>query len=76
VSPPQFYTLGVTTTATGFVVRLQGSLDNVNWADVAITDTGVGNISNTSPRPMLYLRLRATTIAANTAVTATAIAVP
>jgi hypothetical protein len=74
--PPKYFSLGVTTTATGFVVALQGSLDNVNWSTLAVTNTVFGVVSSILPKPMLYFRLQATTIGANTAVTATAIGVP
>lgn len=74
--PPKYYTVSVTTTASNWLVKLQGSLDNSNWQDVAVTSSALGTVTNSAPLPMLYFRLNATTIAAGTSVTATAIAVP
>lgn len=73
VDPPKWYSLYVTTAATGYVVKLEGSLDNVTFSDIAITNTGLGMISNVDPKPALYFRVRASTIPANTTITATAI---
>lgn len=75
-APPKYYTLAVTTTASSsYVVRLEGSLDNSSWANILITNTVIGMASNPLPIPALYLRLRATTVAAGASVTATAIGV-
>ncbi len=74
--PPKFYSMSVTTTASGFVVALQGSLDGSNWSQIAVTSSAAGVVSNVAPIPALYLRMIAQTIAANTAITATAIGVP
>lgn len=74
-NPPKYFTLAVTTTATGFLIRLEGSLDNSNWYDLAVTNNAIGAQTNTVPRPSLYFRMRADSIAANTTVTGTAIGV-
>lgn len=73
-APPKWYTISVTTTAAGFSVALEGSLDNVNWTNIA-TATGFSQVSNTVPLPSIYFRMRQTSLGSNTAVTATAIGV-
>ncbi len=75
VAPPKYFSMAVTTTASGFQVRLEGSLDNSNWSTIAVTNSAIGMIPNVVPIPSLYFRIRAATIAANTSVTATAIGV-
>lgn len=75
LNPPKWYTMNVTTTASGFSVTLEGSLDNANWSPIAVTNSALGNISNTVPLPYLYFRMRAGAIAAGTSITPTAIGV-
>lgn len=74
-APPKYFSLGVTTQATGFQVRLEGSLDNSNWSLISVTSSAIGMVSNPNPIPTLYYRIRAATLSANTSVTATAIGV-
>lgn len=73
--PPKHFVLSVTTQATGFLVALEGSLDNSNWYQIAQTDTARGVALNGTPMSAIYLRLKARVIGANSAVTATAIGV-
>lgn len=71
---PKFYSVAFTTTAAGATVAIEGSVNQLTWQSLASTSS-IGTMgSNTNPIPALYLRLRASTIGANTAVTATAIA--
>lgn len=76
IMPPKYFSMGVTTTATGWVVALEGSLDNANWSTIAVTNSVFGVVSSILPKPMLYFRMRASTLSANTSVTATAIGTP
>lgn len=77
VFPPKFYSMSVTgTLSSAFTVELQGSLDNLNWSNIAVTNSVIGVISNLNPKPMLFFRLLARTLSANTSITATAIGVP
>ena len=73
-NPAKWYSMSVTSTASGFNVVLEDSLDNVNWTVVS-SDTGFSQVSNTNPSPSLYFRLRAISLGSNAAVTATAIGV-
>lgn len=73
--PPKHFVLSVTTQATGFLVALEGSLDNANWYQIAQTDTARGSVVNGIPISALYLRLNARIIGAGTSVTATAMGV-
>lgn len=75
MAPPKQYSMSAATTATGWQVELEGSLDNSNWSRIAITTSATGMVSNVNPIPALYFRMRASTISANTSVTATAIGV-
>lgn len=72
---PKWYSMGITRTVLGTPtqVRLEGSLDNVNWSTIAVTSSVLGFVSNTEPHPAIYMRLRANGIANNVYVTATAI---
>lgn len=76
LAPPQHFTMGVTTTATGWTVALDGSLDAINWKRILLTNTAVGNVSNITPEPMLYFRMAETGLSGASTVTATAIGVP
>lgn len=73
--PPKHFVLSVTTQATGFLVALEGSLDNSNWYQIAQTDTARGVALNGTPMSAIYLRLKARVIGADSAITATAIGV-
>lgn len=73
ITPPKYYSLAVATTGAGFLVKLEGSLDNQNWQQLASTNTASGITSVSVPAPMLYIRLRGNPIPANVSVTATAI---
>lgn len=76
VAPPQHYSMNVTTTASGFNVYLEGSLDNSNWSQISVTNSAIGVISNVNPMPMLYFRMRQSGLSSGAAVTATAVGVP
>lgn len=74
-SPPKWFSMSVTTAATGWLVALDGSLDNRNWSTIAITSSALGVISNKDPVPSLFFRFRAMTALTNISVTPTAIGV-
>lgn len=74
--PPKYFTLSVTTQATGWVALLEGSLDNAKWTTLAVTNSAVGSVSNSVPFPALYLRTRANVIGSTSTITGTAIGVP
>lgn len=64
-SLPKYYSMSVSGTAATFQVNLEGSLDSRAWTTIAITNSALGMISNTSPIPAIYFRMRATAIASN-----------
>lgn len=76
LSPPKYFSLSVTnTSASAFQVVLEGSVNNVSWRQIAVTNSALGAVSNTVPMPSLYLRLRATTLSNNVTITPTALGV-
>lgn len=70
---PKYYSMSVTTAATGFTVLLEGSLDNANWTQLASTTSGIGVVTTVNPAPMLYIRMRAPNLSSTQQVTATAV---
>lgn len=77
VAPFKYYTLAVSNTASGttFDVRLEGSLDKVVWTTVLITNSSSGTISNMTPMPFMYLRVRANSLTTAKDITASAVGV-
>lgn len=70
---PKWYSLDVTATAASFNVLLEGSLDQQSWVTIATAISSGVIVSNINPVPVLYLRMRETSISGNEMVTATAI---
>lgn len=77
-APIKYYALSADQgqASTTFDARLQGSLDGLNWNDLAITSSVVGIQFQSSPRPVNYLRLQGVTLASGKIITATAIGIP
>lgn len=75
ITAPKWFSMGITRTVLGTPtqVNLEGSLDGVNWRNIATTTSVLGFVSNTEPKPSIYMRMRAQGIANNIFVTATAI---
>lgn len=74
--PPKWWTIQVTTTTTSpFRVALEGSLDEINWYQIAETNSAIGAITNPVATTARYVRMRTLRIPGSAIIHATAIGV-
>lgn len=75
-NPPKYFSFAITGTPTGPIqMRLEGSVDGVNFSTLGITTSVNGMTSVSAAMPSLYFRMRAFTINSADTITGTAIGV-